>query len=46
MWTWGSVWYKNVCSVLGGGGVTAPDLRIEATLRVAPGGPVERASYP
>src|ERR1700724_4085786 len=44
--TWGSVWYKNICSVLGGGGVTAPDQRIEATLRVAPGGPVERATYP
>jgi hypothetical protein len=27
-------------------GVTAPDQRIEATLRVAPGGPVERATYP
>ncbi|MCW3035836.1 MAG: hypothetical protein JWM17_1148, partial [Actinobacteria bacterium] len=40
------VWYKNICSVLGGGGVTAPDQRIEATLRVAPGGPVERATYP
>jgi len=44
--TWGSVWYKNICSVLGGGGLTAPDQRIEATLRAAPGGPVERATYP
>jgi len=28
------------------GGVIAPDQRIEATLRVVPGGPVERATYP
>jgi hypothetical protein len=30
----------------GGGGVTAPDQRIEATIRVATGWPVERATYP
>ena len=44
--TWGSVWYKNICSVLGGGGVTAPDQRIEAALRLIPGRLVQRATYP
>src|SRR5258708_11147703 len=32
--------------VLDGGGVTAPDQRIEAALRLIPGRLVERATYP
>jgi hypothetical protein len=30
----------------GGGGVTAPDQRIEAACRLIPGGPVKRATEP
>jgi hypothetical protein len=31
---------------VGGGGVTLPHQRMEATRGVAPGGPAERATYP
>jgi len=37
---------KNIRSVLDGGGVTAPDQRIEAALRLIPGRLVQRATYP
>jgi len=37
---------KNVRSVLDGGGVTAPDQRIEAALWLIPGRLVQRATYP
>ena len=42
----GTVWYKNTCSVLGGGGVTLPDQRIEEAFRLIPGRLAERATYP
>jgi hypothetical protein len=42
----GAMSYNETDVRAGGGGVTAPDQRIEATIRVATGWPVERATYP